>query len=218
MRDYIFYPFAVSRPMRKLSKAAGTRFGQAVARTLPAAAGNLLVFLLVGVWHGASLNYIAWGLYNGLVLAVSSLLEPVYKSWNDRHSALSSSKAFHIVRVIRTFIVVNIGWFFDRSSHPAQAMRMIASLFTQFDSAAITPAFFEAAKLAAADGVILACALMLVLLISLLREHGVDVRAKIAAGPYLPRLALMLAACVCIVIFGVWGAGFDAAAFIYNAF
>ena len=218
MRDYIFYPFALSRPVHKLSKFAGSRFGQTVARTLPAALGNLLVFLLVGLWHGAALNYIAWGLYNGLVLAVSSLLEPAYKGWNERHAALSASKAFHAVRVLRTFVIVNIGWFFDRSAHPGDALGMIARLFTQFSADTLTPAFFEAASLAGPDWIVLFLAISVVLVISLLGENGVDVRAKLAAMPYLPRLGFMLAACCIIVVFGVWGSGFNASAFIYNAF
>ncbi len=218
MRDYIFYPFALSRPMRRLSKAAGTRFGQTVGRTLPAAVGNLLVFLLVGLWHGAALNYIAWGLYNGLILAVSSLLEPSYKAWGERHPALSGSKAFHVFRIVRTFIIVNIGWFFDRSAHPGDALRMIGSLFVKFSPETLTPAFFESASLAAADGMVLAAAIAIVFVISLLAERGVQVREKLAAAPYFLRLAFMLAACCCIVIFGVWGSGFNASAFIYNAF
>ena len=65
MRDYVFYPFALTRPVARLSKAAKTHLGTEFARALPAALGNILVFLLVGVWHGATSNYILWGLYNG---------------------------------------------------------------------------------------------------------------------------------------------------------
>jgi len=218
MRDYVFYPFALSSPVRRLTKFTGPRLGQTVSRTLPAALGNLLVFLLVGLWHGAAMNYIVWGLYNGLILAVSSLLEPAYKAWNEKHAALSSARALHVWRVLRTFIIVNIGWFFDRSAYPGDAFRMIASMFTHFSVKSLTPAFFEAASLAAADAAVLACALIIVFTISLLSERGMDVRAKFASLPYLLRLSFILAACGSIVIFGVWGAGYDASAFIYNGF
>lgn len=60
MRDYVFYPFALCKPVARLSKAAKGRFGAAFARALPAALGNILVFTLVGVWHGATSNYILW--------------------------------------------------------------------------------------------------------------------------------------------------------------
>ncbi|MGN0772232.1 MAG: MBOAT family O-acyltransferase [Candidatus Ventricola sp.] len=218
MRDYVFYPFALCRPVRRLSKLAGSLWGQTVARTLPAAVGNLLVFFLVGLWHGAAPNYIAWGLYNGLILAASSLLEPAYKGFSERHARLSSSRTFHVLRVLRTFVIVNIGWFFDRSAHPGDAFRMIGSLFVRFSPEALTPAFFELAGLALQDGVVLACALLIVFIISLLCERGVNVRAGLAHLPYLPRLAFMLVSCCAILLLGVWGSGFDASAFIYNGF
>lgn len=218
MRDYVFYPFALSKPMNKLSKLTASRFGKSVSRAMPAAVGNLLVFLLVGVWHGATLNYIAWGLYNGLILAFSSLMENTYKAWGEKHAALSGSKAFHVVRILRTFVIVNIGWFFDRAANPGDALRLLGSIFARFSPEALTPAFFEAASLAAPDGVLLACAIGVVFIVSLLGERGVDVRGKLAAMPYIPRLAFMLAACGCIAVFGVWGSGFNASAFIYNGF
>lgn len=122
MRDYVFYPFALTRPVSRLSKLAKRRLGVNAARALPAALGNILVFLLVGIWHGASSNYILWGLYNGLILAFTALMEPVYKRLNARLPRLTASKGFHVFRVLRTFAVVNVGWFFDRCARgPAHA-------------------------------------------------------------------------------------------------
>ena len=100
-------------------------------------------------------------------LAVSSLLEPAYKTWNEKHAALAASGLFHGFRVLRTFVIVNIGWFFDRGANPGDALRMLASVFTQFSGDTLTPAFFEAAGLIAADGIVLACALLIVFAILL---------------------------------------------------
>ena len=131
MRDYVFYPFALSRPVSRLSKAAKGRFGAAFARALPAALGNILVFALVGVWHGATSNYILWGLYNGVILAVTALLEPRYKRMNERCARLTASRGFHAFRVLRTFVIVNIGWFFDRCATAGDAVRMMGGVFAR---------------------------------------------------------------------------------------
>ena len=131
MRDYVFYPFALSRPVTHLSKAAKGRFGAAFARALSAALGNILVFALVGVWHGATSNYILWGLYNGVILAVTALLEPRYKRMNERCARLTASRGFHAFRVLRTFVIVNIGWFFDRCATAGDAVRMMGGVFAR---------------------------------------------------------------------------------------
>jgi len=114
MRDYIFYPFALTKPIKKLGKWANSKFGKHIGRVLPAMLGNILVFFVVGVWHGARLHYVLWGLYNGVIIALSDLLAPVYAKLNAVLHINTESKAFHVFRIVRTFLVVNIGWYFDR--------------------------------------------------------------------------------------------------------
>lgn len=88
-------PLRSAGRVARLSKAAKGRFGAAFARALPAALGNILVFTLVGVWHGATSNYILWGLYNGVILALTALLEPRVKRMNERCPRLTGSRGFH---------------------------------------------------------------------------------------------------------------------------
>ena len=215
MRDYVFYPFALSRPIARLSKAAKGKFGAAFARALPAALGNLLVFLLVGVWHGATGNYILWGFYNGAVLALTALLEPTFKRMNERYPRLTGSRGFHIFRVLRTFIIVNIGWFFDRCATAGGAVRMMGDILTK--------PHFEQVSLAnlglsALDARILAVGVLLLFIVSLLGENGKDIRGRLAALALLIRWAVMIGAAVVILLLGVWGSGFSEASFIYFNF
>lgn len=59
-------------------------FGEA-GKKLPVCIADLIIFFIVGVWHGAAWKYIAYGMYNGLIMAVSVLLEPVYKKFLKLH-------------------------------------------------------------------------------------------------------------------------------------
>lgn len=95
--------------------------GQALRPCLPAAVANLLVFAVVGIWHGPQAHYLVWGLYNGMVIALADLLEPAFKKMNTALHIPTESRAWHIFRILRTFVIVNIGWYFDRvglSSEP----------------------------------------------------------------------------------------------------
>ena len=51
MRDYLFYPFALTKPMQAFGKWATKHCGKHFGRVLPAAVANLLVFAVVGIWH-----------------------------------------------------------------------------------------------------------------------------------------------------------------------
>lgn len=85
MRDYVYIPLG------------GNRSG--VFRTVL----NLwLVFLLSGLWHGASWNFLAWGIFHGIFISVS-----IYSSWSNRLPGF-------VARGL-TFLLVVWGWVLFRS-------------------------------------------------------------------------------------------------------
>lgn len=139
MRDYVFYPFALTKPMKKLGKWANQKLGKHLGRVLPAMIGNILVFLIVGLWHGAQAHYILWGLYNGLVIALSDLLAPVYDRLKEALHINTKSKAFYLFQVVRTFLVVNIGWYFDRIENIEHCFESLAKTVTAFQFERMIP-------------------------------------------------------------------------------
>ncbi|WP_130810933.1 MBOAT family protein [Olsenella sp. Marseille-P4559] len=114
MRDYVFFPLAVSRPVAGPGRRASARRGGHLGRPLPACVANIVVFLVVGVWHGAEPHYVAWGLYNGVVIAAADLLAPAFRRADEALRVGDRPRAHHLFRVLRTFLVVNVGWYFDR--------------------------------------------------------------------------------------------------------
>ena len=179
--------------MSRLSKTAKARFGADFGRALPAALGNVLVFLLVGIWHGAQMNYVLWGLYNGLILAASALLEPAYKRFHAARPALSVSKRFYVFRVLRTFVIVNIGWYFDRSMRAADAFAMLGKTVFAPALFQLTDGTLMRLGLAAKDFRILVLATVILFAVSLAQERGVRVREWVMNRPLPLRWAILLA-------------------------
>ena len=66
--------------MLAFGKKAKKIFGKKTGKILPICAANLLIFFVVGVWHGAAWKYIIYGLYNGLIIAASNLLKTMGRS------------------------------------------------------------------------------------------------------------------------------------------
>ena len=218
MRDYVFYPFALTKSVTRLSKVAKKRFGQDFARALPAALGNILVFLLVGVWHGLSTNYVLWGLYNGLILAMSALLEPLYKRANERlGERIVNSHAFYLFRILRTFVIVNIGWYFDRALHGLDAFAMLGKTFFAPASAQLTDGTLLTLGLTAGDYSILAWSTLILFTVSVLQERGMRIRERVLSLPVLPRV-ILLYAFMYFVLANFVGAGSSSAGFMYAVF
>ena len=131
MRDYLFYPFALLKPMQNFGRWCTKHMGKNgkhFGRVLPAGIANLVVFFVVGIWHGPQLHYVLWGLYNGMVIALSDLTEPFWKHLAAKLRMNTESRGFHVFRIVRTFVIVNIGWYFDRISQFRAACRPLQLL------------------------------------------------------------------------------------------
>ena len=75
-----------------------------------------IVFLLTGIWHGASWTFVLWGIYHGLFCIIERLgLEKFLK----RH---------HLISWIYTILVVNIGWVFFRLDDLEKSLAIIARM------------------------------------------------------------------------------------------
>ncbi len=194
MRDYVFYPFALRPSMRRLGEWCSAHLGQHAGRTLPACVANVLVFFLVGLWHGAEAHFIWWGLYNGLVIAAADLASPLFARMKAALRVDDSTNAWHAWRVVRTFVVVNIGWYFDRIYDFGDCLQAFHNTLFNFNVAAFMPTF---APILAAEGrmrfILAAIACLIVLVVSIQRERGVDVGERFLSMPIVFRWMALLA-------------------------
>lgn len=78
----------------------------------------LIVWILTGLWHGAAMNFIFWGLYFGLILMIEKLF---LKKFLDKVPVLSNAYAL---------ILVLIGWVLFNSSSQVQIIRFLETMFT----------------------------------------------------------------------------------------
>lgn len=135
MRDYVFYPFTIAAPVRRLMNRINTKYGNHVGRSVIGGLGNILVFILVGAWHGLELHYILWGLYNGIIIAVSDALAPVYKKVKKAAHINDESKVYTVFRIIRTFMIIVFAGYFDRIPNVWDGITCFKNTFLHFEPA-----------------------------------------------------------------------------------
>lgn len=190
MKDYVFYPISLSKWMGKFGKWAKSVFGKKTGRLLPICLANIIVFLLVGIWHGAAWKYIVYGLYNGLIIAVSSLLAPLYKKGMVFFHINPKSKIWHMWQILRTFLLVNISWYFDIAPNLAGSFTMMKNTVIGFSPSALRDGTLMALGLDRLDYIILFLGCVVVFVISLLQENGVKIREAIESKPLVLRWLL----------------------------
>ena len=77
LRDYVFYPVSLSKPILALGKKAKKVFKGHAGRQLPAICALFFVWFGNGLWHGAGWKFIAYGLYYYIIMTIGTLFETV---------------------------------------------------------------------------------------------------------------------------------------------
>ena len=78
-RDYLFYPVMRSGPMSALSRRLRAHRHKKAARNIVTVTALLCVWSATGLWHGASWNYVLWGLYYFVLLTLEMFIQPHLK-------------------------------------------------------------------------------------------------------------------------------------------
>lgn len=103
VREYIFLPLEFKRRKSKF-------FRQQI--------NFLITFLLTGLWHGLTPNFIIWGAIHGLAMGLESgfLSKRLKKIWKP-------------IRHLYTLSIIMLGWVFFRSATPSYAVKFLGRLF-----------------------------------------------------------------------------------------
>lgn len=118
-RAYVFNPLA--RWFRSRKKPVPTFIVIVI--------GQILTMLLIGMWHGITINYILWGMYHALGLIIanrwSEWTRKLKEKWTQKHWV---GKVFNITGIVLTFNIVAIGWLFFALRTPSQVLDFVKSL------------------------------------------------------------------------------------------
>lgn len=216
-RDYIFYPMSISKSMRKLTTWTKNHLGKGAAKRLPVYIATLVTWFATGIWHGASWNFIVWGLMNGVVILISQEFNPLYEKFHKRFPKLERNGFYKLFQVGRTFLLMCSLRLFDCYADVVTAFQAFFSMFTDFHISALTGEEFLYFELTAADYIILFVGVILMLLVSLIQRKG-SVRARLEKKPAAVRYPVYACMIVAIILFGAYSIGYDASQFIYNQF
>lgn len=88
---------------------------------------NLIaVFFLCGLWHGASWNFLIWGLFHGLFLALERIGKIVIITTNIKNSL--PKKLFTTISHIYLIFIVTISWVFFRSESLPESVAILKNM------------------------------------------------------------------------------------------
>ena len=179
LREYVYIPLGGNRK-GKFRKLLNT----------------VITFLVSGLWHGV--EYLLWGLINGVFVAVGDKLKTKWKAVNRAG----------------TFLLVSLLWSFFVWPDMMTALRMVGSVFTTFNYGDFVQQI-GSMGLTGGDWIVLAAATAAL--------SAYDLYHDSFRGWYADRCPAVKTALICalglmVLVFGVYGIGFNAEAFIYSRF
>lgn len=217
LREYIFYPASVCGPVTKFSKWGKKRFGDAVGRRIPVYAASLLVWLVTGIWHGASWGFVFWGLINCAVILAASELAPWQRKFHEKHPGLKDRRAFKGFQICRTMLLLSLIQTLEYYQAVPLTVKMIGSMVFNFSLSAFWDGSLLALGLDGWDWALAGLGSLLMLFVSLAQRKG-SVRAQIREKSWAVRFLCWFGLFLAVLVFGAYGHGFDASQFIYNQF
>ena len=215
-RDYIFYPVSTSKAIQKFSKFSRKTFGERVGKRLPVYVSSFIVWFTTGIWHGASWNFIVWGLLNFAVLMISEELEPLYDRFHHRF-AVEGKLWYKLFQVGRTFLLVCVLNMFDCYASVSDTFRAFGTMLTASNWQIVENGELLNLGLTLLDYGIVLFGVLVMLGVSLVQRSG-SVREKIWKKPYPVQFIVWFGLFLVILLLGAYGVGYDASQFIYNRF
>ena len=214
--DYIFYPISASQFMMKLSKKSRALLGNNLGKRVPVYLSSFIVWFTTGIWHGASWNFIVWGLGNFVVIMISQELEPFYR-WFHSKVSVAGTFGWKLFQVVRTVLIMSSLRMFDCYRDVPLTFKMFGSIFTKSSLSQINPDAFLALGLTGFDYGVVFVGMLILVAISLIGRDG-SVREKISCLAAPARFVIWYGLFMATLIFGAYGIGYSASQFIYNQF
>lgn len=173
----------------------------------------LIIFLTSGLWHGASWNFIIWG----LIHAVYLIAEDAGKLLGEN---IAVKKVYHkswgrmLREIVVTFVVVDFAWIFFMCNSLEHALNVIRQMFAKW----YTSKNIFSIGLGKVDWIVLFFSIAVLTTIDILHEKHMSIFQLVKKMNFGFRWLLYLGLFWCVVIFGVWGQAYDTGDFIYFQF
>ena len=187
-----------------------------VRQVYPATVSTIVIFFLIGIWHGITINALIFGLYFGLLMALSTLLDPLWKLMNR---VLRLPKWIMTpFRLVRTWVLVIAAQYFAFTPSLEKAMLMLEKTFDAEAWVFDTFASRCTKIMSPLEWIIAGSALLIILVVDIICEHKKDFCDGLARTHFFIRWPLVILLILAILVFGCYGQGYDSAAFLYTQF
>ena len=159
-----------------------------------------------------------WGGLNGIYQIIGEILQPVRDKAVKMLHLNRESIGHKAAKGLITFVLVDFAWIFFRASGYHESIAIVKSMFSYKNPWILLDGSLYTCGLDHKNFLLMMISIMVLLMADIFKRRGIRVRNVIAQQDYWCRYLVMIFAICFILIFGVWGSGYDASGFIYFQF
>lgn len=215
LKDYIFYPISLAKPVKKIARKVKNAWGLNVSKFVAPTIALFFVWLSNGIWHGAGWTYLFYGMYYFVLIFLENITEAPGKKLIAKHNIHTNHPAWKLLTFLKMFIIINLGEMFFRAATLTDGFSMLKAICTNFHLSSLRETNFVIDNY---DILFSFFSICIVLLIDIIHERGISIRKKVAALKLPLRWGFWYAAILFIVIFGAYGAGYTIMDMIYATY
>lgn len=176
----------------------------------------MTVFVLSGLWHGASMNFFIWGALHGLYQIIGDMIKPLKQKLIKILKIKTNVFSYKFFQVITTFVLVDFAWIFFRINSLSSAKILIKNMF-YFNPYIFTNGDIYNLGLDMKEFRLALFGIIIVLIINLMQRNK-KLRINLSNQNIVFRWTVYLATIAFILIFGIYGPGYSSQQFIYFQF
>ena len=204
-KDYIFYPVSLAKPVKKLTMNMRKKLGNHYGPLIGGAIALLAVWFLNGLWHGAGYTFLFYGLYQFSLILLGNIFEPLIKKICPKLHINRENIIYRVFQSVKMTFFVFIGELFFRANTLTDGFRMFKRVFTNFN---INTKELLSIGLDIKDYLIIFIALIVVFIISILKEKKINIREEISKKHIVIRWIIYYMLIFSTIIFGAYGPGY----------
>ncbi len=208
LKDYIFYPVSMSKPVTRLAMRARKRFGNHIGSLVAGSIALFCVWIANGIWHGAGWHYIFFGMYHFAFIMCGNIIQPAVIKTSQNLHIDRMSLPYRIMQIIRTDILVCIGELFFRAHGLRAGLTMFRKMFTDFTLSTLRDGTLFTFGMDEKDYAVIGVFVLFLLIVGIIQEKGIVIRDWINNRNLAVRLAIYYAVILIIIVFGAYGKGY----------
>jgi Predicted membrane protein involved in D-alanine export len=176
----------------------------------------MVVFIVSGLWHGAAINFIIWGMLHGMFQVVGKMLKPVKNKTVKALKLNPKAFGYKLVQVFLTFVLVDFAWIFFRAGTFSVAITLIKNMFYFNPSIFFDGSIYKLGLDQKDFFVALLC--LGIVIVGDLTQRTRSLRHELSHQTTIIRWSIYFTTIVIILIFGIYGPGYNHQQFIYSQF